>query len=97
MNVLSLFSGCGGMDIGFEGGFECLRDSINSTLHPDWIDQTNGDWVVVKKTGFNTVFANDIRPDAKAAWRKKNLSRLPKRCIKAVSVFWKLPILQTER
>ena len=68
MNVLSLFSGCGGMDIGFEGGFECLRDSINSTLHPNWVDQENGDWVILKKTGFNTVFANDIRPDAKAAW-----------------------------
>lgn len=68
MNVLSLFSGCGGMDIGFEGGFECLKDSINSNLHPDWIEQVNGDWVIVKKTGFNTVFANDIRPDAKAAW-----------------------------
>lgn len=68
MKVLSLFSGCGGMDIGFEGGFECLKDSINVNLHPNWIEQSNGDWVFVKKTGFNTVFANDIRPDAKAAW-----------------------------
>lgn len=68
MNVLSLFSGCGGMDIGFEGGFKCLKDSINSTLHSDWIEEVNGDWVVVKRTGFNTVFANDIRPDAKSAW-----------------------------
>jgi DNA (cytosine-5)-methyltransferase 1 len=24
LNVLSLFSGCGGMDLGFEGGFEVL-------------------------------------------------------------------------
>ena len=68
MQVLSLFSGCGGMDIGFEGGFKCLRDSINTFLHPDWIDIDNGDWVTLKKTGFDTVFANDIRPDAKAAW-----------------------------
>lgn len=68
MKVLSLFSGCGGMDIGFEGGFECLRDSINSILHPDWIEKEKGEWVVVKKTGFDTVFANDIRPDARAAW-----------------------------
>lgn len=67
-NVLSLFSGCGGMDIGFEGGFKCLRDSINLLLHPDWVEKTHDDWVFVKKTGFNTVFANDIRPDAKAAW-----------------------------
>ena len=68
MNVLSLFSGCGGMDIGFEGGFDCLKVSINSELHPDWIDAEHGEWVTVKKTGFDTVFANDIRPDAKAAW-----------------------------
>ena len=66
--VLSLFSGCGGMDIGFEGGFRCLKNSINSTLHPDWIEQDHGNWVKVKETGFQTVFANDIRPDAKSAW-----------------------------
>lgn len=68
MNVLSLFSGCGGMDIGFEGGFTCLRRSINEQVHADWIQTLNGDWVTVRPTGFKTVFANDIRPDAKAAW-----------------------------
>lgn len=68
LNVLSLFSGCGGMDIGFEGGFRCLKRSINTKLHPDWIAEDHGDWVTVKKTIFHTVFANDIRPDAKAAW-----------------------------
>ena len=66
--VLSLFSGCGGMDIGFEGGFRCLKRSINTNIHPDWIAEEDGDWVSVAKTGFETVFANDIRPDAKAAW-----------------------------
>lgn len=66
--VLSLFSGCGGMDIGFEGGFRCLRRSINTTIHPDWIREEDGKWVTVADTGFETVFANDIRPDAKAAW-----------------------------
>lgn len=66
--ILSLFSGCGGMDIGFEGGFRCLKKSINTNIHPDWIAEEDGDWVSVAKTGFETVFANDIRPDAKAAW-----------------------------
>lgn len=66
MNLLSLFSGCGGMDIGFEGDFICLKKSINTQIHPDWIDSENGNWVKVKKTIFNTVFANDIREDAKA-------------------------------
>lgn len=66
--VLSLFSGCGGMDIGFEGGFRCLKRSINQVIHPDWIAEDQGQWVKVARTGFETVFANDIRPDAKAAW-----------------------------
>ena len=68
MKMLSLFSGCGGMDIGFEGAFECLRKSINTEVHPDWVASENGEWVTVAPTIFETVFANDIRPDAKAAW-----------------------------
>lgn len=68
MNVLSLFSGCGGMDIGFEGGFTCLAKSINQNIHIDWITQQNGNFVTVAPTAFQTVFANDIRPCAKTAW-----------------------------
>lgn len=68
MRVLSLFSGCGGMDIGFEGNFICLKNSINERVHSDWIIEDHDKWVKVKPTGFKTVFANDIRPDAKAAW-----------------------------
>lgn len=68
MNVLSLFSGCGGMDIGFEGGFTCLKRSINIKVHPDWITEESGNTVRVAETGFHTVFANDISPDAKTAW-----------------------------
>jgi DNA (cytosine-5)-methyltransferase 1 len=56
------------MDIGFEGGFSCLKRSINTSIHPQWIKEDNGNWVKVAETGFNTVFANDIRLDAKAAW-----------------------------
>jgi DNA (cytosine-5)-methyltransferase 1 len=56
------------MDLGFEGSFTCLKKSINISLHPDWVVKENGDWVTVSPTSFETVFANDIRPDAKAAW-----------------------------
>lgn len=66
--LLSLFSGCGGMDIGFEGNFTCFRKSINTELHPDWIIKDYGDKVLVAPTIFDTVFANDILPFAKAAW-----------------------------
>ncbi len=38
-NVLSLFSGCGGMDLGFEGGFSVLSSSVNETLTPHFIDE----------------------------------------------------------
>ena len=81
--VLSLFSGCGGMDLGFEGGFRCLRRSINENMHPNWIKDVDGDWVTVEETSFATVFANDIRPDAKAAW----VSYFGKRNSKANSIY----------
>ena len=67
LRVLSLFSGCGGMDIGFEGGFICHRKSINP--HNDWIEESlNANWVKLKETNFTTVFANDILEEAKATW-----------------------------
>ncbi|MDD7342884.1 MAG: hypothetical protein PUG64_04345, partial [Bacteroidales bacterium] len=28
LSMLSLFSGCGGMDLGFEGGFICHKKSV---------------------------------------------------------------------
>lgn len=68
INVLSLFSGCGGMDVGLEGDFWCLKHSINTKMYPDCIREECGDFVKVKKTPFNTIFANDIREDAKTAW-----------------------------
>ncbi len=69
LNVLSLFSGCGGMDLGFEGGFSVLKSSINEVLSPNFIDKkTSNGFVQLKKTKFKTVFANDILNDARNAW-----------------------------
>lgn len=69
INVLSLFSGCGGMDIGFEGGFLVPRQCINEDLSQDFIERKldNG-FIMLKKTRFKTVFANDILPEARNAW-----------------------------
>lgn len=68
-NVLSLFSGCGGMDLGFEGDFRVLRRCINSKINPDWkYKKIDENWVKLSKTKFHTVFANDIKPEAKSAW-----------------------------
>ena len=69
LNVLSLFSGCGGMDLGFEGGFSVSSPSINEILSPHFIDKKiNKKFIQLKKTRFKTVFANDILTDARNAW-----------------------------
>lgn len=71
LGVLSLFSGCGGMDLGFEGGFCVPKASINCDLHPDWCEsEAQGDWIKLPESAFETVFANDIKPEAKSAWVK---------------------------
>ncbi|MCL2227950.1 MAG: DNA cytosine methyltransferase [Oscillospiraceae bacterium] len=71
LKVLSLFSGCGGLDLGFEGDFSVLAESVNKSINPDWAkpDCASGEWVRLPKTRFKTVFANDIRNDAMTAWR----------------------------
>jgi DNA (cytosine-5)-methyltransferase 1 len=69
LNVLSLFSGCGGMDLGFEGGFSVLSSSINEKLTSHFIDKKiDKNFILLKKTRFKTVFANDILMDARNAW-----------------------------
>ena len=74
MKVLSLFSGCGGMDLGFEGGFTCLKRSVGNK---DWIESEKGNWVQLKRTAFDTIFANDIRADARKAWINYFCKRKP--------------------
>lgn len=65
--VLSLFSGCGGMDLGFEGGFIAHAKSFHEGS-PCISHKVKKDWVMLKRTGFTTVFANDILPEAEIAW-----------------------------
>jgi len=57
------------MDLGFEGGFKVLEQSINELLTPHFIYKklSNG-FVQLNKTKFKTVFANDILNDARNAW-----------------------------
>ena len=68
LKVLSLFSGCGGMDLGFEGAFKVLRNSVNSAVHSDWISNEGSEWVDLPSTRFKTIFANDILHAGRAAW-----------------------------
>ena len=67
-NLLSLFSGCGGMDIGFEGGFRIPKATINTAIHQDWIEKEDDISFFLKETFFETKFANDISEHAKIAW-----------------------------
>jgi DNA (cytosine-5)-methyltransferase 1 len=67
LKVLSLFSGCGGMDLGFEGSFICHKKSIPT--YCDWVQKTVADnWVLLKSTRFKTIFANDILKEAQQSW-----------------------------
>jgi len=66
-NLLSLFSGCGGMDLGFEGHFIANKKSFPQDS-PYIEYEVNDDWVFLKKTLFNTIFANDILSEAQIAW-----------------------------
>lgn len=55
--------------MGFEGGFPILKSQYNINVHPHWkikdLDKTH---ILLPKTRFKTVFANDIKPDAKIVW-----------------------------
>lgn len=67
LRILSLFSGCGGMDLGFEGGFICHKKSIPA--HSPYIDTVIDDqWVHLRPTRFKLCFANDILREAYLAW-----------------------------
>lgn len=74
LKVMSLFSGCGGLDLGLEGGFKVIEESINESILKNAVLEKKNGWSTLKPTRFKTVFANDIRPAAKLLW-EKNFSK----------------------
>jgi DNA (cytosine-5)-methyltransferase 1 len=77
--VASLFSGCGGMDLGFEGDFPVLARSV-SPLGGKFkkVSSPKGDWVQIPPTGFKTVFACDVVESTRTAWTHFFRTRDPK-------------------
>src|SRR5690554_1845106 len=65
--ILSLFSGCGGMDLGFLGGFEVHKNCIIDVVHKVQPDNKNN-WEKLPRTSFDLVFANDILDEAKSSY-----------------------------
>ena len=66
LRVLSLFSGCGGMDLGLEGGFICHSKSAPNNEAIEY--EVNENWVMLRRNVFRTIFACDILEDAKKSW-----------------------------
>ncbi|MDR0600096.1 MAG: DNA cytosine methyltransferase [Treponema sp.] len=65
--VLSLFSGCGGMDLGLEGDFKVHKKCVNPNIHSP-LKRDGSSFVHLPRTSFKIVFANDILREAKAAY-----------------------------
>lgn len=65
IKVISLFSGCGGLDLGFEGGFDVPKACVKDL---DFIDSEKGGKIILKKNPFEVVFCNDIMEEAKIAF-----------------------------
>lgn len=73
LKLVSLFSGCGGMDIGFEGGFTTYYRSVNQQVESHLVeDVIDAHYIKLKPTRFQTVLANDILPEAKKTWQSNS-------------------------
>lgn len=71
LKVLSLFTGIGGIDMGFDGDVIVHKDSI---INKEFIEKnyTIKDFVVLKKNNFESVFQNDIINGAKEVFGYNN-------------------------
>tara|TARA_B100000989_G_scaffold297165_1_gene282143 strand:- start:770 stop:1918 length:1149 start_codon:yes stop_codon:yes gene_type:complete len=65
---LSLFSGCGGMDLGIQGGFKVNKEFLTDC-------KNKKQFFKLPKTKFETVFANDIKKSAEIFWNHNNLNK----------------------
>ena len=66
--IASLFSGCGGMDLGFEGDFEVLRRSVSD--RPEIVGRKRSNMIRLPSTSFETIFSCDVVRSTKTAWEQ---------------------------
>jgi DNA (cytosine-5)-methyltransferase 1 len=64
--VASLFAGCGGMDLGFEGDFRVLRRSVED--RKELVSRSRANFVKLPPTSFHTIFSCDVAKSTKVAW-----------------------------
>lgn len=65
-SVASLFSGCGGMDLGFEGDFPVIRASLSAQEVKEVASRSR--WVDLPRLKFDNLFACDVYSKAQTAW-----------------------------
>jgi DNA (cytosine-5)-methyltransferase 1 len=71
LKTLSLFSGCGGLDLGVEGGFSVHASSAGKGNASRASGSDSGSsWVTLPKTPFTITWANDLMPHAKHVWEQ---------------------------
>ena len=67
---LSLFSGCGGMDLGFRGDFKVNKNFIKTNQNKI----NSGTFIKLDRTNFECVFANDVKISSKIFWEHNHLN-----------------------
>jgi DNA (cytosine-5)-methyltransferase 1 len=66
--IASLFSGCGGMDLGFEGGFDAHKSWLNADELNLYKKYDANNFCKLKNLNFETIFACDVNLKAKISW-----------------------------
>ncbi len=66
--LASLFSGCGGMDLGFEGGFLAHKSWLTQEELKKYKKFNKNGFTTLNELSFETIFACDVNAKAKASW-----------------------------
>jgi DNA (cytosine-5)-methyltransferase 1 len=66
--LASLFSGCGGMDLGFEGGFSVHKTWLTHQELKKYKKYDKNGFTKLDELGFETIFACDVNIKAKLSW-----------------------------